>query len=156
MRILPNNKLTLTSSASNISYRDLSILSDVAKILCSVLTKSTDRHGYLQYKSIRPMQINKCIVYSEFMRYNRICKQKITFGHHASNIFQHYLMKVYHFKLINDELKKVSLKCRNHVMKYSNITDTNNIPDIHHFIQQFGFLSKTFKIYVDIAVITST
>ena len=74
----PNINLTLTSSATNIPYLDVSVSLDGTNIHTSIYTKSTDRHGYLHYKSFHPMHIKKSIGYFQFIRYKRICSDKFT------------------------------------------------------------------------------
>ena len=133
----PNINLTLTSSATNIPYLVVSVSFDGTNIHTSIYTKSTDRH----YKSIRPMHIKKSIVYSQFIRYKRICSDKFIFEYQASKLLQHFLSKDYPFKLIYNEFRKVCHIDRNNLLKYSHKTDTNNIPNIHDFhptFQQFN------------------
>ena len=87
--LYPNINLTLTSSATNISYLDVYVSLDGTNMHTSIYTKSTDGHGYLHYRSFHPMNIKKSLVYSQFIRYKRICSDKFTFEYQASNIFQH-------------------------------------------------------------------
>ena len=49
--IHPIINLTLTLSATNICYLDVSVAFDGTNIHTSIYTKSTDRHGYLHCKS---------------------------------------------------------------------------------------------------------
>ena len=136
-----NINLTSTSSANNIPCLDVSVSLDGTNIHTSIYTKSTDRHGYVHYKSIHPIHIKNSIVLSQFIRYKRICSDKFTFEYQASNIFQHFLNKDYPFKLIYNEFRKVCHIDRNNLLKYSHKTDTSNIPNIHDFyptIQQFN------------------
>ena len=137
----PNINLILTSSATNITYLDVSVSLDGTNIYTSIYTKSTDRHGYLHYKSLHPIHIKQFIVYSQLIRYKRICSDIFTFEYQASNIFQHFLCKAYPFILIYNEFRKVCHIDRNNLLKYNHKTDTNNIPNIHDFhptIQQFN------------------
>ena len=89
----PNIKLISTSSETNISYLDVSVSLNDTNLHTSIYTKSTDRHGYLHYKCLHPIHIKKSIVYYQFNRYKRICSDKSTFEHQASNILQHFLNK---------------------------------------------------------------
>ena len=98
--IHPNINLTSTSSATNISHLDVSVSLDDTNIHTSIYTKSTDGHGYPHYKSFRPILIRKSIVYSQLITHKRICSDKFTFQHQASNIFQHFLNKDHPLKLI--------------------------------------------------------
>ena len=143
--IHPNINLTSTSSSTNIPYLDVSASFDGTKIHTSLYTKSTDRHGYLHYKSFHPIHIKKSIVYSQFIGYKRICSDKFTFEYQASNIFQHFLSKDYPFKLISDELRKVCHIDRNNLPKYSHKTDTKNIPNIHDFHPTFQQFNQDLK-----------
>ena len=139
--IHPNIKLTSTSSANNISYHDVSASLDDTNIHTSIYTKSTDRHRYLHYKGIHPIHIKKSIVYYQFIGYKRICSDKFTLEHQASNIFLHFINKDYPFKLIYNEFRKVCHIDRNNLLKYSHKTNTNNIPNIYNFhptIQKFN------------------
>ena len=67
-----NINLTLTSSAANIPYLDVSVSLDGTNIHTSIYTKSTDRHGYLHYNSFHPMHIKQSIAYSQLIRHKRI------------------------------------------------------------------------------------
>ena len=53
--------------------RTLSVSFDGTNIHTSICTKPIDRHGYLHYNSLSPIHIKKSIVYSQFIRYKRIC-----------------------------------------------------------------------------------
>ena len=129
----PNIKLTLKSSATNISYLDVSVSFDGTNIHTSIYKKSTDRHGCLHYKSFQLIHIKKRIVCSQFIGYKRICSDKFTFEYQASNVLRHYLNKDYPLKLIYNEFIEVSHIDRNNLLKYSHRTDTNNILNIHDF-----------------------
>ena len=131
--IHPNINLTLTSSATNIPYLDVSVSFDGTNIHTSIYTKSTVINGCLHYKSFHPIHIKKSIVYSQFIRYKCICSDKFTFEYQASNIFQNILIKDYPFKLIYAEFRNVCHIDRNNSLKYSHKTDTKNIPNIHDF-----------------------
>ena len=129
----PIINLTLTSSATNIPYLDVSVSFDGTNIHTSIYAKSTDRHGYLHYKSFHPIHIKKSIVYSQFIGYKRICSDKLTFEYQASSIFLYFLSKDYPFKLIYNEFRKVCHRDRNNALKRSYKTDINDIPNIHDF-----------------------
>ena len=85
----------------------------------------------------------KSIVYSQFIGYKRICSDKFTFEYQASNIFQHFLIKDYPFKLIYDEFRKAAtetaITCCKIVIKLTQMT----LPIFMIFIQQFNNLTKT-------------
>ena len=135
------NPLTLMSVVANISYLDVSVSFDGTNIHTSVCTKSTDRQGYLHYKSFHPIHIKKSIVCSQLIRYKRIRSDIFTFEQHAYNLFQHFLSRYNHFKLIVNELRKVCHRDHNYLFRYNHKTDTNNILNIHDFhptIQKFN------------------
>ena len=123
--IHPNINLTLTSSAFYIPKIDVSVSFDGTNIHTSIFAKSTDRYGYLHYKCFHPIHIKKSIVYSQFIRYERICSDKLTFEYHASDIFQHFLSKDYPLKLIYRQFIKVYLIDRNNLLNNSHETDTS-------------------------------
>ena len=145
----PIINLMLTSSATNISYIDVSISFEGTNVHTSIYTRSTDRHGFLHYQSFHPMHIKKRIVYSQFIKYKRNCSDTFTFEHLASNIFQHFLSKDYHFKLIHGEFRKVCHIYRNNLSKYSHKTDSNNIHNIHYFHPTIQKFNKNIKMYVE-------
>ena len=139
--IYPNINLTLKSSATNIPYLDVSVSFDGTNLHTSIYTKSTEWHGYLHFNSFHPIHLKKSIVYSQFIRYKRICSDKFTFDYQASNIFQHFLSKDNPLKLIYNEFRKVCYIDCNNLLKYRHKTDTNSSPNVHDFhptIQQFN------------------
>ena len=131
--ILPNINLALTLSATNITYLDVCVSFECTNMHTSIYAKSTDRHGYLYYKTFHPVHIKKSIVYSQFIRYKRIYSDKFTFEYHVSNIFQHFLCKDYPFKLIYYEFIMFIHIDHNNMLKSSHKTDTENIPNNHDF-----------------------
>ena len=115
--IHPNINLTLTSSATNIPYLDVFVSFDGTNMHTSIYTISTDGHGYLHHKSFHPIHIKKSMLYSQFIRYKRICPDKFTFEYQASNIFQHFINRDYPRKLIYNEFRNVCHIDRNNLLK---------------------------------------
>ena len=86
-----------------------------------------------------------CVVYSQIIRYKRICSDKFTFEHQASNIFHQFLEKDYPFKLIYYEFRMACHIDRNDLSKYSHKTDTNNLHNIHDFHPTVQIFNQNIK-----------
>ena len=64
---------TSNISTTSVNFLDVTIDLHVGHISTKTYTKSTETHAFLSYKSFHPRYIKQSIIYSQFLRYKRIC-----------------------------------------------------------------------------------
>lgn len=60
------------------------------EINTSVYSKSTDSHTYLDYHSFHPIHIKESIVFSQMLRYKRICSDSLQFRSQSTTMIGHF------------------------------------------------------------------
>ena len=105
-------------------------------------TKSTDTHAFLSYNSFHPRHIKQSIIYSQFLRYKRICSNDNTFLNGAIKLFKYFLARQCPFSDILDNFNKVKQIDRHKLLSHTPKQQYKNIclitkfsPKIDHFIQ---------------------
>ena len=70
-----HNNIYLTSVifTTTINFLDVTNDLDGDHISTKICAKSTDTHSFLSYNSFHPRHIKQSIIYSQFLRYKRIC-----------------------------------------------------------------------------------
>ena len=56
-------------------------------------TKSTDTHAFLSYNSFHQRHNKQSIIYSQFLRYKRICSNDEIFLNDVTNLFEYFLAR---------------------------------------------------------------
>ena len=80
-----NIKFTHKYSRTTLPFLDVSVQIAQNKIFTTILKKPTDSHSYLHYTSCHPVYIKDSIIYSQFLRYKRICTRTQTSLNTAKN-----------------------------------------------------------------------
>ena len=91
-------------------------------------TKNTDNHCYHNYTSCHPTHMKKFIIFSQLLRYKRICSEKKDFIKHSKELVTHFLHIGYPI-MVNlkqwDEANKVH---RSSLFTHREKTIDNHIP----------------------------
>ena len=69
--------------------------------------KATDRHHCLHYLSSCPKHTKRFIVYSQTLRFSRICSLEKDFNYHKLNMKEWFIKKAYPGSVIEKEMNKV-------------------------------------------------
>ena len=88
-----HNSIKFTSKISNseVEFLDVLVKKDSKGYLSTdVFQKPTDTHSYLHYKSAHPAHCKKSIPYSQFIRLERICSDKLTLRNRIKDFIQHF------------------------------------------------------------------
>ena len=82
-----HSKIIFTSNISTTSVNFLDVTIDLhgGHISTKTYTKSTDTHAFLSYNSFHQRYIKQSIIYSQFLRYKRICSNDEIFLNDATN-----------------------------------------------------------------------
>ncbi len=87
----PFIKFTWNISACELPFLDILIKIDLlGNITTCLYTKDTDTHLYLQYMSSHPKHVIDSILYSQLIRFRRICSNFDDFLNHALIIWGHF------------------------------------------------------------------
>ena len=103
-----NIKFTQECSKTTLPFLDVSVLIAQNKIFTTLHKKPTDSHSYLHYNSCHPVHIKNSIIYSQFLRYKRICTRNTDFIDHSKELTTHLLHKAYPIKVITKQWNKVT------------------------------------------------
>ena len=74
---------------TTLPFLDASVQIAQNNMFTNIHKKPTDRHSYLQYISCHPVYIKNSIIYSQFLRYKRICTRSTDFIEHSKEISTH-------------------------------------------------------------------
>ena len=80
------------------------------KVSTDLYIKSTNRHQYLAFSSSHPDHTKKSIVYSQILKFNRICSAEADFVWHKKEMKSWFLKRGYPENIINREVEKVKIK----------------------------------------------
>ena len=94
-----NSNIILTSNISTTSVNFLDVTIDLhgGHIFTKTYNKSTDTHAFLSYNSFHRRHIKQSIIYSQFLRYKRICFNDKIFQNDATKLFKYFLARQYPF-----------------------------------------------------------
>ena len=95
-----NISFTHEYSSTDVSFLDVIININNGTISTNLYKKNTDNHRYLQYTSCHPMHIKNSIIFSQLLRYKRICSDRKDFIKHSNDLVTHFLHIGYPIKFI--------------------------------------------------------
>ena len=107
-RTHPNICFTHEYSSTAVSFLDVIIKINKGIISNSLYKKNTDNHRYLQYTSCYPMHMKNSIIFSQLLRYKRICSDRKDFIKHSKEIVTYFLHIFYPIKFILKQWDKVN------------------------------------------------
>ena len=84
-------KYTCEFDKYSTSFLDLKIVASNGKLTTSLYDKPGDCHRYLHYKSSHPEQTKRSIIYSQFLRVDRVCSQESHFKKYSSKLKSWFL-----------------------------------------------------------------
>ena len=126
--IQQNIQFTHECSKTTLPFLDVSFQITQNQIFTTLHKKPKDCHGYLHYTSSHPLHIKNSIIYSQFLRYKRICTTNTDFIEHSNELTTHLLHKAYPFKVITKQWNKVKKIPRTELLIQKQQTSTNCLP----------------------------
>ena len=91
----PNITFTYEASTA-LHFLDVLIKINNNTIYTTVYCRPTDRHSYLHYKGNHPIHLKHSIIFSQFLRYKRICSDHRDFIKCSKELTHRFLIKGYH------------------------------------------------------------
>ncbi|CAM4529104.1 unnamed protein product [Lepidochelys olivacea] len=128
----PTTNLSLVQSTQEIHFLDTTVLINNGHINTTLYRKPTDRYSYLHASSFHPDHTTRSIVYSQALRYNRICSNPSDRDKHLQDLCQAFLQLQYppaEVKKQIDRARRVPrTRCQFHTIRGSySCTSTNVI-----------------------------
>ena len=124
-----HSNIIFTSNISTTSANFLDVTIDLhgGHISTKTFTKSTDTHAFLSYNSFHPRHIKQYIIYSQFLRYKRICSYDDIFLNDATKIFKYFLARQCPFSDIPHHFNKDKQIDRHKLFSHSPKRQHSNI-----------------------------
>ena len=124
-----NIKLTMEFSQQQINFLDTTVyIGNNNKIETSVYRKPTDSQTYLHPMSAHPPHTFKSIVYSQALRYRRICSEATTFRKQSNELKKAFLTLGYHNTIVSKEIKKAEAIPRKKLIEPKLHAAQNRVP----------------------------
>ncbi|CAJ0941151.1 unnamed protein product [Ranitomeya imitator] len=124
----PTINLTLNYSCTEINFLDTIIKLQNNKIETSLYQKPIDRPTYLKWDSFHPKHIKNSIVYSQAIRYNRICSNPKDRDEHFGRLRKIFLNQGYHPRTTENQITRATRISRNHLLHYKTKEENNRVP----------------------------
>ena len=101
----PNITLTYEATIA-LPFLDVLVKTNNNTIYTTVCSRPTDRHSHLHYGSNHPIHLRHSIVFSKFLRYNRICSDHRDFMKCSKAFTHRLLIKGCPMTIINKQWQK--------------------------------------------------
>ena len=114
----PSIKLTLEHSEHQVNFLDTTIKIINGCLVTSVYKKPTDRNSYLHASSFHPPHTTKSIVYSQALRYNRICSDTKDQDQHLTTLHGSFTALKYNNKTVSEQIAKAKCWTWDELLQY--------------------------------------
>ncbi|KAJ8027654.1 hypothetical protein HOLleu_32855 [Holothuria leucospilota] len=112
----PSIKFTVEISAKKVPFLDVMVSLTQSGLKISLYRKPTDRPTYLNYSSFHPSHIKRSIIFSQLLRFKRICSDHADYEKAVRHLVQSLLECGYPYKLISKEINRASHLSRDSVL----------------------------------------
>ena len=109
----PNIKFSCEGNKESIHFLDLNIRLSDGNISTDLYVKPTAIHQFLHYTSSHPDHTKRSIVFSQALRFSRICSKKSDFLKHLEKMKSWFSVRGYPEYLIESEIKKAKSVSKN-------------------------------------------
>ena len=133
----PSIKFTVEISTEKVPFLDVMVSLTHSGLKTSLYRKPTDRPTYLNHNSFHPPHIKKSIVFSQSIRFKRICSDEADYEEAVRHFVQSLLDCGYPYKLISREINRASRITRDSVLSQKRI-DLEAQPERIPFVTRFN------------------
>ncbi|OCT86790.1 hypothetical protein XELAEV_18020479mg [Xenopus laevis] len=137
----PAINLTLSHPYSQINFLDTTIYIKNGTIQTSLYQKPTGRPAYLMWDSFHPHYIKKSIVFSQALRYNRICSN-LDDRNKLHSLQKTFFNQGYHPQVIDDQIHRATQIPRDTLLDYKEKTENNCVPIVVTYNSQLNIIRK--------------
>ncbi|XP_073172201.1 uncharacterized protein KIAA0930 homolog isoform X4 [Lepidochelys kempii] len=141
----PTINLSLVQSTQEIHFLDTTILINDGHINTTLYRKSTDRYSYLHASSFHPDHTTQSIVYSQALRYNRICSNPSDRDKHLQDLYQAFLQLQYPPAEVKKQIDRARRVPRSHLLQDRPNKENNRTPLAVTFSPQLKPLQRIIK-----------
>ena len=124
----PSIRLTLTHSSSHTNFLDTTVSIRNGKIESHVYHKPTDRFSLLHPESFHPPHTTKSIVYSQALRYNRICSDPETRDRQVKELREAFHARKYNRRMVENQSSKALAIPREQLLQYKDKQPMDRTP----------------------------
>ena len=142
-----NESTTLTAEISETSQNFLDTNTRIVdgRLATTVYRKPTDSFTFLHPQSFHPPHTTNSIVYSQALRYNRLCSEPASKEIETKKLTEAFLKCGYKQKQIDDNVKKATDIPRDQLLEYRNKTPSDRVPLVVTFNPQLSRIKKIYK-----------
>ena len=144
----PHIKFTYEFHKEHISFLDFKVSFCDGKLTTDMHVKPTDRHQYLHYTSAHPNHTKRSIVYSQALRFSRICSYKNAFEKHLEEMKSWFRVRGYPDNLVKKVMGKVCFS--KSTGSKSKSQESKGIPLVIKFYPKFKLIGQLLNKYLHI------
>ncbi|CAM4645092.1 unnamed protein product, partial [Caretta caretta] len=141
----PTINLSLVHSTQEIHFLDTTVLINDGHINTTLYRKPTDRCAYLHASSFHPDHTTRSIVYSQALRYNRICSNPSDRDKHLQDLYQAFLQLQYPPAEVKKQIDRARRVPRSHLLQDRPNKENNRKPLAVTFSPQLKPLQRIIK-----------
>ncbi|XP_073188346.1 uncharacterized protein [Lepidochelys kempii] len=141
----PTINLSLVQSTQEIHFLDTTVLINNGHINTTPYRKPTDRYSYLHPSSFHPDHTTRSIVYSQALRYNRICSNPSDRDKHLQDLYQAFLQLQYPPAEMKKQIDRARRVPRSHLLQDRPNKENNRTPLAVTFSPQLKPLQRIIK-----------
>ncbi|XP_065428293.1 multivesicular body subunit 12B isoform X1 [Chrysemys picta bellii] len=124
----PTINLSLDQSTQEIHFLAPTVLISGSHINTTLYQKPTDRYAYLHASSFHPDHITQSVVYSQALRYNRICSNPSDRDKHLQDLYQAFLKLQYPPAEVKKQIDRARRVLRSHLLQDMPNKESNRTP----------------------------
>nr|XP_048695288.1 dnaJ homolog subfamily B member 13 isoform X5 [Caretta caretta] len=141
----PTINLSLVQSTQEIHFLDTTVLINNGHINTTLYRKPTDRYSYLHASSFHPDHTTRSIVYSQALRYNRICSNPSDRDKHLQDLCQAFLQLQYPPAEVKKQIDRARRVPRSYLLQDRPNKENNRTPLAVTFSPQLKPLQRIIK-----------
>nr|XP_048674345.1 zinc finger protein 480-like isoform X13 [Caretta caretta] len=141
----PTTNLSLVQSTQEIHFLDTTVLINNGHINTTLYRKPTDRYSYLHASSFHPDHTTRSIVYSQALRYNRICSNPSDRDKHLQDLCQAFLQLQYPPAEVKKQIDRARRVPRSYLLQDRPNKENNRTPLAVTFSPQLKPLQRIIK-----------
>ncbi|OCT85961.1 hypothetical protein XELAEV_18024132mg [Xenopus laevis] len=127
---------------SHIHFLDTTIYIIDNTLHTTIYRKPTDKPSYLMYDSFHPDHMKHAIIYSQVLRYNRICSDTSERDQHLETLRKDFIDRGYNPRVIDHNIHRATKVSRSQLLKYKQKRETNRVPLVTTYNPQLKALRK--------------
>ncbi|OCT61837.1 hypothetical protein XELAEV_18047867mg [Xenopus laevis] len=134
----------MSYSLTHIYFLDTTIHIRENTIQTTIYRKPMDKPSYLMYDSFHPDHTKHSIIYSQALRYNRMCSEIAERNHRLKADF---INRGYNPMIVDQYIHAATRIPRSHLLQYKQKPEINQVPLVVTYNPQLRTLRKIYKVH---------